>query len=83
MSVSRTLGKRQIQVNSILPGPMITGMTSDWSVEKRERIADETYLGRLCMPEEVAAVIRFLLSEECSYLTASVIDMTAGSMFGH
>ena len=83
MSVSRTLGKRQIQVNSILPGPMITGMTSDWSVEKRERIADETYLGRLCMPEEVAAVIRFLLSDECSYLTASVIDMTAGSMFGH
>ena len=83
VSVSRTLAQRQIQVNSILPGPMITGMTNDWSTEKRERIASETHLGRICKPEEVASMVRFLLSEECSYLTASVIDMTAGSMFGH
>ena len=83
VSVSRTLAQRQIQVNSILPGPMITGMTDDWSTEKREGIARETHLGRLCKPEEVASMVRFLLSEECSYLTASVIDMTAGSMFGH
>ena len=83
VSVSRTLAQRQIQVNSILPGPMITGMTDDWSKEKRERIARETHLGRLCKPEEVASMVRFLLSEDCSYLTASVIDMTAGSMFGH
>ena len=47
MSVSRQLGKRGICVNTVLPGPMITGMTSDWSDEKRSRIAQETRLNRL------------------------------------
>ena len=45
VSVSRTLAQRQIQVNSILPGPMITGMTDDWSTEKREGIAGKPIWG--------------------------------------
>lgn len=83
MSVSRHLGKRQIQANTILPGPMITGMTDDWSEEKRSSIAAATHLGRLCLPEEVANVIEFMLGPSCTFLAASVIDMTSGSMYGH
>lgn len=83
MSISRELGPRQILVNTILPGPMITGMTSDWSEKRRESIAQETRLARLCEPVEVARMIKFLLSKDCTYLTASMIDMTAGSLFGH
>lgn len=83
MSVSREVGLRGILVNTILPGPMFSGMTSDWSQEKQNRIASETRIGRLCDPMEVAQLIGFLLSSQCSYMTASIIDMTAGSMFGH
>lgn len=83
MSISRELGLRNILVNTILPGPMLTGMTKDWSSERQEKIAHETRLGRLCTPIEIGKMIEFLLSENCTYITASIIDMTAGSMYGH
>ena len=83
MSVSRQLGKRGICVNTVLPGPMITGMTKDWSEEKRVRIAEETRLNRLAKPEDVAHVMVQMMGEKWSYMSASIIDMTCGSMYGH
>jgi NAD(P)-dependent dehydrogenase (short-subunit alcohol dehydrogenase family) len=83
MSVSRDLGRRNILVNTILPGPMMTGMTEDWSQEKIDRNSKETRLNRLCEPIEVANVINFLLSNQSSFMTASIVDLTAGSLFGH
>tara|TARA_Y100001954_G_scaffold190493_1_gene204632 strand:+ start:5085 stop:5783 length:699 start_codon:yes stop_codon:yes gene_type:complete len=83
MSVSRQLGKRGICVNTVLPGPMITGMTKDWSEEKRVRIAEETRLNRLAKPEDVAHVMVQMMGENWSYMSASIIDMTCGSMYGH
>ena len=83
MSISRQLGKRGICVNTVLPGPMITGMTSDWSDEKRNRIAQETRLNRLAKPEDIAHVMVQMMGEKWSYMSASIIDMTCGSMFGH
>ncbi len=83
MSVSRQLGKRGICVNTVLPGPMITGMTKDWSEEKRNRIAEETRLNRLARPEDIAHVIAQMMGGNWSYMSASIVDMTCGSMFGH
>lgn len=83
MSVSRQLGKRGICVNTVLPGPMITGMTKDWSEEKRERIAKETRLNRLAEPEDIAHVMAQMMGENWSYMSASIVDLTCGSMFGH
>ncbi len=83
MSVSRSLGARNICVNTILPGPMITGMTADWSEERRRSIATETRLNRLARPEDVSHVICRMLDNEWSYMSASIIDMTCGSMYGH
>jgi NAD(P)-dependent dehydrogenase (short-subunit alcohol dehydrogenase family) len=83
MSVSRQLGKRGICVNTVLPGPMITGMTKDWSEEKRNRIAEETRLNRLARPEDIAHVIAQMMGENWSYMSASIVDLTCGSMFGH
>ena len=83
MSVSRQLGKRGICVNTVLPGPMITGMTNDWSQEKRLRIAEETRLNRLAKPDDVAHVMVQMMGEKLSYMSASIVDMTCGSMYGH
>jgi NAD(P)-dependent dehydrogenase (short-subunit alcohol dehydrogenase family) len=83
MSVSRQLGKRGICVNTVLPGPMITGMTNDWSEEKRVRIAEETRLNRLAKPEDIAHVMVQMMGEKWSYMSASIVDMTCGSIYGH
>jgi NAD(P)-dependent dehydrogenase (short-subunit alcohol dehydrogenase family) len=83
MSLARNLGARNVRANLFLPGPMITPLTEDWPEEKRASIARSSFLGRLCEPMEAARVIAFLISDEASYITGSVIDSTAGSMFGH
>lgn len=83
MSCARALGKDGVRVNLLLPGPTITCMTKDWSAVKREEVAQGSALKRLCKVEEVAVVIAFLLGPDSTYLTASVLDMTAGSMMSH
>ena len=83
MSCARNLGPKGIRVNLLLPGPTITRMTADWSAERRAAIAAGTFLNRLCQPAEIAQAIAFLLSPNASYFTGSVIDMTAGSLWGH
>jgi NAD(P)-dependent dehydrogenase (short-subunit alcohol dehydrogenase family) len=83
MSVSRSFGKRGICVNTVLPGPMITGMTKDWPVEKRASIANETRLKRLAKPEDVAYVITQMLDKKWSYMSSSIVDLTCGSLYGH
>lgn len=83
ISLARNLGPSGIRANLLLPGPMITPLTEDWSEEKRQSIAQGSFLKRLCQPREAANIIAFLFSEEASYITGSIIDATAGSMFGH
>lgn len=83
MSCARNLGPDNIRVNLLLPGTTITGMTSDWDEQRRHEVAQGNFLKRLCHAHEIAHMIGFLLSKECSYLTGSVVDMTAGGLWGH
>ncbi len=83
MTTARNLGKYNVRCNLLIPGTCITYMTQDWSLEKQTSIAQESFLGRLCTPEEVAKGVCFLLSDESSYMTGAVLDLTAGSMVGH
>jgi len=83
MTTARNVGKYNIRCNLLIPGTCITYMTNDWSPQKQASIGQESFLGRLCTPEEVAKAICFLLSSESSYMTGAVMDLTAGSMVGH
>jgi NAD(P)-dependent dehydrogenase (short-subunit alcohol dehydrogenase family) len=83
MSCARNLGGDRIRVNLLLPGPTMTYMTADWDEQRCQSIADGSFLKRLCTPREIAQVIVFLLGEQSTYITGSIIDMTAGSMYGH
>ena len=83
MAVAKNLGPRNILVNTVLPGPMITGMTSKWSSEKRASIATESFLGRLTTPKEVSNGIKFLVDPTTSGVTGTILDYTAGSMYTH
>lgn len=82
VSLARELGPAGTRVNLVLPGSTITGMTADWSEERQRLIAEENFLQRLARPEECARVVRFLLSEDASFMTGAIVDVTATGLFG-
>jgi 3-oxoacyl-[acyl-carrier protein] reductase len=74
-SLAVEVAKKGITVNAVAPGFIETDMTSDLPAETiRSRIP----AARLGRPEDVAAVVRFLLSEEASYITGQVIGVNGG-----
>ncbi len=73
-----------IRVNAVCPGEIRTPMLSSQrptppTEEELQRLADEAVpMGRLGDPEEVAAVVAFLASDEASYMTGSLVTVDAG-----
>jgi 3-oxoacyl-[acyl-carrier protein] reductase len=67
-----------VRVNCIAPGLIETEMAHVLPEPAIERIKSETPLGRLGTPEEIAAIIRFLLSEESSFMTGETLSASGG-----
>ena len=67
-----------ITVNAVAPGVIKTDMLGCYDEETLAALADETPVGRLGTPEDVAAVIAFLASEEAGFVTGQVIGANGG-----
>ena len=67
-----------VTVNAVAPGVIKTDMLSCYSEETLDALADETPVGRLGTPEDVAAVIAFLCSDEAGFVTGQVIGANGG-----
>ena len=65
-------------MNAICPGLLDTEMTAHLDDAPRAYYIDQTPLGRTATLEEVAAVVRFLMSEEASYVNGAVIPVDGG-----
>lgn len=74
------LGKKGIRVNAVCPSLTRTGMTEDMMDDKKllAKFAERIPLGRVCEPEEVAAVIAFLASDDASFMTGANVAVDGG-----
>jgi 3alpha(or 20beta)-hydroxysteroid dehydrogenase len=79
-AASLELGPRGIRVNAVMPGLMATAMTSDVPRAVADALMDSVPLGRAATTADVAAVVRFLLSDESAYLSGLEIPVDGGQM---
>ena len=81
-SMARELASRNVTVNVVTPGPIDTDMFAAVTDKRRDELAATVPLNRLGAPEEVAAVVRFLASDEASYVTGAVVPVDGGLGMG-
>jgi 3-oxoacyl-[acyl-carrier protein] reductase len=77
-SLAREVGAKGITVNAVCPGLVDTEMTSHLSDAARAYYVDQTPIGRTASLQEVAGVVRFLMSDEASYVNGAVIPVDGG-----
>jgi len=77
-SIAKEVGSRGITVNAVAPGFIATDMTDALGETVTQRVTEQISLGRLGQPEEVASVVRYLASEDASYITGQTIVVDGG-----
>ena len=78
-ALARELGPANILVNAVAPGFVLTEMTQkNVSVDEQKRLCEEIPLRRMASPDEIAKVVGFLISEDNTYVTGSVINIDGG-----
>jgi len=82
-SLARELGSRNITFNVVAPGFVDTDMTRALTDEQRTEIVSQVPMGRYGQPDEIAATVRFLASDDASYITGAVIPVDGGLGMGH
>ena len=82
-SLARELGSRNITANVVAPGFVETDMTAGLSEDRKKEILGAVPLGRYASVDEVAAVVRFLASDDAGYVTGAVIPVDGGLSMGH
>jgi 3-oxoacyl-[acyl-carrier protein] reductase len=82
-SVTRELGGRGITANLVAPGFVETDMTAQLPDERRAAYLQAIPAGRFADPGEVAAAVRFLVSDAAAYISGAVLPVDGGLGMGH
>jgi 3-oxoacyl-[acyl-carrier protein] reductase len=77
-TVAKEFGSRNITCNAVAPGLIRTPMTDVLSDELKAKMIEAVALRRYGEPEEIASVVSFLLSDDASYVTGQVIEISGG-----
>jgi acetoacetyl-CoA reductase len=77
-ALAQEVVKKGVTVNTVSPGYVETDLVMAIRADVRQQIIDSIPMGRLAKPEEVAAVVAFLVSEEAGYITGANISVNGG-----
>ena len=77
-SVARELARRNVTVNAVTPGFIVTDMTEALPEKTREELASQIPLGRLGNAEDIAHAVLFLASDGAGYVTGQVLGVNGG-----
>ncbi len=77
-SLARELGSRNIRANVVAPGYVKTALTDVLPDEATAAMVQQTPLGRVADPEEIAGAVRFLASDQASFITGDVLLVDGG-----
>ncbi len=77
-ALAQEVVKKGITVNTVSPGYVETDMVMAIRAEVRQQIVDSIPMGRLAKPDEIAAVVAFLASDEAGYITGANISVNGG-----
>jgi 3-oxoacyl-[acyl-carrier protein] reductase len=82
MAIAREVGSRNITSNAVAPGFIETAMTATLGDEFKQNAVKQIPLGRVGTPEDVAAAVAFLASDDASYITGHVLSVNGGMLMG-
>ena len=82
MAIAREVGSRNITSNAVAPGFIETAMTAALPDEIKQSGLKMIPLGRIGTPADVAGAVRFLASDEASYITGHVLNINGGMLMG-
>jgi 3-oxoacyl-[acyl-carrier protein] reductase len=77
-TLAREYASRGVTVNAVAPGFIATDMTAGLPEDVKKKIVEQTPLARIGSPEEVAAAVAYLASDEAGYVTGQVIRVNGG-----
>jgi len=77
-SVARELASRNVTANAVTPGYIETAMTAGLSGDVKAAFTQQIPLGRMGTPDDIAAAVVFLASDEASYITGQVLSVNGG-----
>jgi 3-oxoacyl-[acyl-carrier protein] reductase len=77
-ALAQEMGSRGITVNAIAPGYIATDMTKNLPEELKQKMLASIPLARMGTPDDVAAAVKFLASEDASYITGHVLAVNGG-----
>src|SRR5574341_1439092 len=79
-TVAREYASRNVTVNAVAPGFIDTAMTQGLPAEVKETLQKQIPLGRLGTPADIAAAVRFLVSDDAAYVTGHVLHVNGGML---
>jgi 3-oxoacyl-[acyl-carrier protein] reductase len=77
-SLARELARKNVTVNAVAPGFILTSMVKNIPEEVKEKIIKQIPLGRFGEPEEVARAVIYLASDDAAYITGHVLNINGG-----
>ncbi|MBH0200824.1 MAG: 3-oxoacyl-[acyl-carrier-protein] reductase [Nitrospira sp.] len=79
-TVGREYASRNVTVNAVAPGFIDTAMTHGLPADVKDTLLKQIPLGRLGKPADIAAAVRFLVSEDAAYITGHVLHVNGGML---